>query len=171
LKTSDHLEVTKCLEGRNLRRLVILQAWQAGRPLLQVRHGGSTSATWGISIERRNHPRRDTQDHDVPTSLPSEGRHLRFLCGISLRCLYEIQGGGILTADGRRTPRMQQPYRGRFRLLWAWLEKRYPEVLEDFKQHRSRFYKQVRQAKDQRDSRPKGFAWEGKIVVPMEEAA
>jgi len=39
---------------------------------------------------------------------------------------------------GNRPPRMQQPYRGMYQLLWRWLEKKYPEVWEDYKAHRAR---------------------------------
>ena len=54
---------------------------------------------------------------------------------------------------GNRPQRMQQPYRGKYRMLWAWLQAKYPQVLEDYKQHRKR---------------KKAFEWRGKIVIPEE---
>jgi len=55
---------------------------------------------------------------------------------------------------GNRPPRMQSPYLGRYRMLWRWLERKYPEVLEDYKQHRTHFQKEIRDLNDKRDSRP-----------------
>ena len=55
---------------------------------------------------------------------------------------------------GNRPPRMQQPYRGMYQLLWRWLEKKYPEVWEDYKAHRASFNKKARKLADERDSRP-----------------
>src|SRR5712691_1382674 len=45
--------------------------------------------------------------------------------------------------------------KGPYLMLWQWLERKYPEVLEDYRNDRTRFQKKIRQLNDKRDSRPK----------------
>jgi len=50
----------------------------------------------------------------------------------------------VAMTGGNRPRRKQQPYRGVYRMLWDWLERFHPQVLEEYKLDRMRFQKKMR---------------------------